>query len=58
MRLAALNVRASKLRPFNRLVLVTKRNRRHKFVHLEVIRWMQEKEEERQEFKGTKYYNL
>ena len=37
---------------------IRNKKKRHKFVHPEVIRWMKDKEEERQEFKGTKYYNL
>jgi hypothetical protein len=55
---AALFTRASNRRPFERLVMHTKRHRRHKFVHPDVIEYSKNKEEERQEFKGTKYYNL
>lgn len=55
---AALFTRASNRRPFERLVIHTKRLRRHSFVHTSVIEYNKNKEEERQEFKGTKYYNL
>jgi hypothetical protein len=55
---AALFTRASNRRPFERLVMHTKRFRRHKFVHTDVIEYRKNKEEERQEYKGTKYYNL
>ena len=55
---AALFTRASNRRPFERLVMHTKRFRRHKFVYPEVIEERKNKEEERQEYKGTKYYNL
>lgn len=55
---AALFTRASKRRPFERLVMHTKRFRRHSLVHPSIIEYNKNKEEERQEFKGTKYYNL
>lgn len=55
---AALFTRASKRRPFEKLVMHTKKFRRHKFVHPDVIEDRKNKEEERQEYKGTKYYNL